>query len=783
MKTRIGTTFGLALMVALGIIATMLALGMFTSSKVGATHDAGGASDIHLPRTTNTAINVPNTPGAAATYTLRFQNVNEILAGSGQIYVKFDSLVSVPSSIEKERITISTTGGATSNPLIDPTVSIDSAGDTVIAITLGDTDPASTGTQNLPIYRDLTATDVNEGHTLQFSQLAGITNSTVTSTTGPLATVWVNLSDDGVTYDTTNQPIPGWRHLSMTSGGGARGTSVTITGRGFTDGGTATVFREGNVNNRALDAGEAVLATSDAAIAGGEFTATFSVDTNFVVGNNSINAIDGGGISANNPAQGARFESQNWALNGAVSLSSATATRGGSLTITLSDITGASATQVTIGGVQADLSGVTTTITNNTTSFAVTVPSTTPLGTQSVAVTADGEGLVAGVPTPRFATLEVGGLTLVASPSTAVAGQVVTVSGSGFTASGTVANGGITVGGVPQAVLSNGAAETTVTMDNSGNLVASFTIPNNDVTRTPGSHILSITDSGNRIGEATITVPSRTVTLDPASSKRGSSVSFTGSGYIASTTVTITHGIITVATVTADAAGGITGSFTVPTGAGIPSANTVVATSACTCDGTDANGGINIQRAGASTHSVPGAVASADPTSAAPGEIITVTGTGFPGFVAVDVLTIGGVSAKPSPAPASDTNGGFTASVLVPELAVGSHSMVVTVGTGTTLVTATTSFTISAAPTVTVVSSDDTETVFAAEVTADNLVRVWWYSNELQAWSFYDPRPAFAMANTYTTAMGGEIVWVNVTAQTTFQGQTLFPGWNLIALD
>ena len=64
----------------------------------------------------------------------------------------------------------------------------------------------------------------------------------------------------------------------------------------------------------------------------------------------------------------------------------------------------------------------------------------------------------------------------------------------------------------------------------------------------------------------------------------------------------------------------------------------------------------------------------------------------------------------------------------------------------------------------------------------DNLVRVWRFSNPDQSWSFYDPRPAFADANTLAKTGAGDIVWVNVTAEQTFQSGTLFPGWNLISL-
>jgi hypothetical protein len=142
-------------------------------------------------------------------------------------------------------------------------------------------------------------------------------------------------------------------------------------------------------------------------------------------------------------------------------------------------------------------------------------------------------------------------------------------------------------------------------------------------------------------------------------------------------------------------------------------------------------------------------------------------------------LTIGGVSAIPTPAPATDIDGVFTAVILVPQLASGTQAILATIGG----ISANTSVTVSTAIVGPSVTTQDTSVVFAVEITADNLVRVWRFSNAEQAWSFFDPRPAFAAANTLTSSSSGDIVWVNVTVQTTFQSQTLFPGWNLISLD
>ena len=63
MSTRIGTSFGLALTLVLGIVVTMLALGMLTPSKV-----AGQATGVSKA----SVVATPNEPGAAARYVVTF---------------------------------------------------------------------------------------------------------------------------------------------------------------------------------------------------------------------------------------------------------------------------------------------------------------------------------------------------------------------------------------------------------------------------------------------------------------------------------------------------------------------------------------------------------------------------------------------------------------------------------------------------------------------------------------------------------------------------------------
>jgi hypothetical protein len=324
----------------------------------------------------------------------------------------------------------------------------------------------------------------------------------------------------------------------------------------------------------------------------------------------------------------------------------------------------------------------------------------------------------------------------------------------------------ITVGGVT-------ATHLVVNIDNSGNMVVSFAVPNGAATRAAGTKKVRVSD-GTRVGEADLITPSRAITLSPTSSKRGSTVTVTGTGFPSEDTSSFTYAAVAtpIGSVTSNTAGGFTHTFTVPTTAGIPSTNTVTANPALT-DVADAT----------ATHSVPGATITLDPATASPGSTVTVSGTGFPGFAALTTLNVGSVGAIPSPAPSTDSDGNLTAKVLVPQITLGTQAVTVTVG-GAGGTTATSSLTIVAAPVVPVVTTTATGTVFASVIAqADNLVRVWRYSNATQAWAFYDPRTAFAAANTLTTTSSADIVWVNVKAQQTFQGKTLFAGWNLISLN
>jgi hypothetical protein len=280
----------------------------------------------------------------------------------------------------------------------------------------------------------------------------------------------------------------------------------------------------------------------------------------------------------------------------------------------------------------------------------------------------------------------------------------------------------------------------------------------------------------NNAKTVSVTVPKGAITVSPASVSTGNTLTLTGSAFPPATTASVltigganampSGGIIT------DADGAFSALIEVPaatTGGSLSPGTQIVSITVGTITGSSTD------------FSTPSPSLTISPASASVEETITITGVGFNSLGTVSVLTIGSASALPSPAPRATRNGEITSEILVPLLNAGTYTVTMTNGTG---FSASSTFTATAAKVVAASTANDTEVVFADVISNDdNLVRVWRFSNADQSWNFYDPRPAFAEANTLAKTGAGDIVWVNVTAEQTFQGSTLFPGWNLISLD
>jgi hypothetical protein len=753
MNTKIGTSLGLTLVMVFGVVATMLALGLFGPGKASAA----------APQPQSMTAS-PGSPGDISSIKIGFETDEAITGNSGEIWVAFDAKYGVPATITKTSISIAsgqTTGGV-SNPLIDPTVveqiaasSPLSVGDTIVKLQLADTDPSSAS--------DVQGLSINTGladHLITFATSAGITLPTLAST----QQVWMS-KDQGTTWDSVTKvagtnAIAVDEELTLSSSSGARGKAVTATGKGFTGTGAVTLWIDSTADN-AIGTDEYIIA-SDIATSSGSFEYEFTTDTNFPLTATNINAQGGDGevVTANIPT---------WDAYGSISLDKTEVARGASLKVSTTDWQAGEITGITIGGVSQTLPTEKTITADVDTSFTVTVGATTPLGSQKILMTSAEEST-----TGRYTTVTITGAPVTVSPSTAVAGQEVTVTGTGFTKSDDLAT--ITVGGRTVTYVSSGALNTTDTIadnvetDSSGNFSTSFLIPDHATTRTAGSHKILVTDDGGLTGEVFVTVPGRTLTVDTETSKRGSEVTVTGTGYEADGTVALTYTSGTTDTslgsATADAYGGFTKVVTIPNTPAIPSTNTI--TGAITSGGSQTV-----------THKIGASSIEMDVSEASTGTSVTITGAGFPAYATVGTMTIGGLDVRPTPAPSTDVDGGFTSTVMVPGLTAGNHTVKVTASS----VTGSISLKVVATTAEVVAVSTATADVFADSIAADNLVRVWKFNNSDQSWSFYDPREAFADANTLANTASGDIVWVNVTAEEAFQSTTLYPGWNLISLD
>jgi hypothetical protein len=735
----------------------------------------------------------PTTPGAAAQYSITFTTDRDLPANTGQIIITLDSDVGIPTSISKSNVFISATvvgvGGTlgvpsqTVNPAIDPVIQVDdllpvgpsSTANSdpkrrAIVITVGDMDPGtvspSTGVQNI-------GNGAGASVTVTFSQAANLTNPLAAQNPEVLVrTVVAGVADPvgAVGIRNTGAIIP--RVLSLSAIDGSRGTIIGVVGSGFKKNLTAVVFIDINGNGVQNLPGDATLAEALVG-ADGKFTTTITMGGSFAVGSNTINATEG----ITTPAPQGVAVVPTLRLRGKVTPTPTTVGRSDTVNLKLEDFAATGVvTELSIGGVSVlgvgPVPGAPVILGDGTQTFNnVPIPAAVGIGVKEIRASVGAVGAVIA-DSGRTATLTVKAATIRVAPATAVPNQSITFSGSGFTTGGlaTIGASNITIGGAP-------TVHPAIGVDNGGTWVVTLIMPINATTLTPGAYDVRATDTGVITGDGKLTIPARTLSLSPASSALRSVVTVKGSGYPANNTavgadnrqVTVAY-LGTAPSVTSDSSGSFELTLTVPSAAVIPSDNTVIAT----IQGTTSTA--------SAIHSVPAAVITVSPTSGSPGTPVTVTGTGFLNFATMTALTIGGRPVLPLPAPDTNREGRFTATVTAPDLDPGTVSVVVVLGG----ITASSSFIVTAAP---VAPPPPPPAVTLAPATAlaplgDNLERVFNFNNQTKGWTFYDPRPAFAAASDIREVVTERIYWFLVKKDTTVtlggKERKLFAGWNLV---
>ena len=805
-------------MVVIGVLAVMVSMSMFAGQKTVANvapeldgvRDGGKAlaapssvQSMSASGTTSMVITPPEV-GATAKLVITTGTGTQTIAEGAIITLSPENAFGVPSSIATTDIVMTssvlTNASGAANVRVHPkNVTVEFTGaklnNPLIHLEIPDMDPTVTGTGS-NMFAGSQGIGANSTVTITIAQSAGITNPTESDS----PTIAVTGTGYGAGTATAGTTLP--RKLTTSTTSTSRGGSVTITGYGFKNGTTATVFIDAD-GGKDLDSGEVQLA--EAVVASDDtFAATFSltVPPFSVAANSSINAVDGKGNSS--PT------SVSVGVADKIIISPTTAAIGETVQITLQDFvannyvaSGANG-HVKFGAVAGTVPStqVLQVASDGSLVFDIPIPNGARTGTQYVLVSTDAnQDATLSTVNSAGANITITGASLTATPNAVVPNQTVNLQGTGWTDGGAatinaandasvISLGGATTGlraASTAAVAAINAGNGSVTIDNGGNWSAPVVIPMTNGSMGGGTQTLEVTDNGGRTGSVEITIASRSLSITPAASGLGTTVSVEGGGYPAANsstgaatapTVTMTYyygsSSKNVATFTPDGNGAFAGTFTVPLDAGIPSDNLVKSSFSYTPSGGSATTVTNTV-----SHSIPTASLTASSSSGPAGTVVTLTGSGFKAFSTVSSLTIGGVDSRPAPVPATDGDGELSTEVMVPQLATGSHAISVTIAS----TTASSNFSVTAASTDTGVQSGVADAI--GTPVGDNLVRVFNFNNATKAWTFYDPDPDLADANTLSNVAAGSVYWIKVTADAdvTLNGtlRNLYAGWNLVS--
>ena len=581
---------------------------------------------------------------------------------------------------------------------------------------------------------------------------------------------------------------------------GPRGSRLTLEGKGYAKG-TVTVF-DGNDTN--IDAGEILASVKTVR---GAFRATLNAGGQPGNPTYTIRTKDSYGVD----------DSVNFNIKSAMSFDPPSVGIGAALTITIADwenpnqavaavrIAGQTAKtpQVTEYANCLEYANLHRPDSNGTVSLNVTVPPGVPPGEQTVsvyaldqleAVAANGapinkpacqdssgekgsqlnnnaQARIKPEPNPiTTETLEIVSRSLTLSPSAASRGQKITITGSGFTRapSGQPGIRLITIGG--QDVTATAAG---LEIASGGSIALTVPVP---LALPDGPNEVRVEAADNTLGQATLTIPEATITINPPQGRSGAEATVTGSGFVANTPVTLSYGDggnlsagdDTIAATVADANGNITLTFTIPLTAQ-PGTHYKVTAVAQTPNNADAPT-IDAEAA----HSITPGTLTATPGTVAPGDSFTIRGEGLPPHSRVSALEIDGINITPGPNPSTDRHGAFEAQVTMPQIDLGPHTIRAQVAdTVITYIIQVSHPPLSGPP----------AQVLRQLIRANALTVVWRYNNATQSWAAFDPRPEAAPLNDLTHIATNDILWLHLTHPQQFQGNPLPAGWNFIVLN
>ena len=738
MNIRVGKSFGLALIAAVGVLALLLATGTFNPQKAGAQAAVISAVGVQ-----------PTGPAGGETTHVRVNFTSSVAIVEGQPIAITLEAFDVPGDIPTSEVSIR---------------SSDKVGNPASVSVSGSTITLELGKDSDGVGMELTAATAAS---VTFTKKAGIA-APVTA-----GTYDVTVAAGGGT-ETDDDAFTIARTVTVSPASGDSGTEITVTGTSFTDG-TANIYvntteTSGNTEPDTAKAGSVT-------VSNGKFTTTISIEVGtgtdqFQNGNNYIHVFDASGIASTN---GGTF-----VLNGTVTAPTELVKGTKRVSVKLEDAAASEEVdEVKIGGVGVEFGasdteddtpltlegeGTPTTDADGDVDILINVPGTVGTGSKVLALYDSSDDVLGST------MVEITALTLTLTPDTAVPGEEITLDGAGFDGTGDDAKlkeDGLTVGGVPVAVSGQQGTPTTA-----GRFFIDFNVPEVG----DGAQTVRLEQAGGKIGEATLTIRTPAITIDPPSSRIGTPVTVTGTGFPVNDVIFIDYGKITsVGSTRSNSSGGWSTIIQVPTSATIGGTAEI---KAYRPKGSTTVSGNEVEKAEVAAevveHTVPDAEVTLSATEASSGEMITITGVGFEPYKGVMVEF--GSSGSSSTGKNTDANGDFTVSVQVPLLPPGSHQLV-KVDVAEKIISRVLNIRAADAPTV---PTPVTE-VFAAEIASGNLIVAWRYDNDTETWSYFDPNLDEA-DNTYTIAAAGDIVWLNLQAATTFQGKSLKGGWQLVTL-
>ena len=366
--------------------------------------------------------------------------------------------------------------------------------------------------------------------------------------------------------------------------------------------------------------------------------------------------------------------------------------------------------------------------------------------------------------------ITVSGSELTPSVSEVLPNESITISGNGYGSQTCINVAKITLDNVAVQVdsestikCSTGTGDSATTFNavevsNSGQFVATITLWPRDLTSsnptlTSGSHELRVTDTQGFTGTSRVTIEGTTIAVLPDVVGPRDYVAITGENWPVDNSNNSNSGLIKIEiseggrtrsySVYADNRGRFNIEHRVSKDVAIPSTNQV--------KGSYGDG--EIVEVG--NFVVPAATVTVTPSSAQPGDQVSLSATDMPVYASADYVKIGG-TVFGDPGANTDIDGNITIDgVLVPGLDPGTYSVVInvdgTVAIGELEVLAEDS-----------ARGGGAELPGALEPVGGNLVRVFHFNGVSKSWDFYDPRPDFAELNTLTTLVNGEPYWILV---------------------